>query len=390
MRYTKQILQDKLIELKNKYGYLNSSLIDNEPNFPTRKVFKRCFGTLEEAFKSIGYNEYRHGRFDINLAQKKLDERNGNFTLLEFKTVNNKNLTMCKICGYKWKVCTQSLFGNDWSSHGCPNCKKNSIKQKILDNGFKYISNRGTTYTVQCLKCGYIFDGFVSHLENSKCNCQNCSKVDKNQYKLANLLNETLQSYYVLGFIMADGHIDKQIRLHIGINKKDLKLLQNIETFFGLNNSISECTNDNVKFVVADAYTLNKISKMYNIDQRKTYNPCDISSLTDDKLTAFIIGFIDGDGHFGYRTDTKSPKYTIKLHKSWENNLNYMVNHLYNSAKIKNIPHAVDVIQSGGTYTSITIGNQNVIKYLNNFIINNKLFILDRKWNLNIDNKTQK
>lgn len=389
MRYTKQVLQDKLIELKNKYGYLSSSMIDNEPNFPTRKVFKRFFGTLEEAFKSIGYNTYRHGKFDINLAQKKLDETNGNFTLLEFKTVNDKNLTMCRICGYKWKVCTQSLFGNHTLSHGCPNCIKNIVKQKLLDNGFLYISNNGAEYTVQCLKCGYIFDGFLGNLEDSKCNCQNCSKVDNHKYKLSNLLNETLQAYYILGFIMADGHIDRRVRLHITINKKDLKLLQDIESFFGLSDSISERDNNKVEFNVADAYTLGKISEMYNIDQRKTYNPCDISSLTGDKLTAFIIGFIDGDGTFGYRTDTKSPRYIIKLHKSWESNLNYIVNHLYNSVKIKNIPHAIDVVQPGGTYTSITIGNQNVIKYLNNFIINNKLFVLDRKWNLNTDNKTQ-
>lgn len=127
-KYTKDDLEMRLKKLLNQYGKLSSSIVDNEPNFPTRKVFIRVFGSLENAFLAIGYKEYNKHAYDIQDAQRVLDEKNGNFDLLSFNGMRNKNNTKCRTCGYEWEVVTDNLLRNHTKNHGCPNCS-NRIKE---------------------------------------------------------------------------------------------------------------------------------------------------------------------------------------------------------------------------------------------------------------------
>lgn len=80
------------------------------------------------------------------------------------------------------------------------------------------------------------------------------------------------------------------------------------------------------------------------------------------------------------RTDTKVPKINIKCHYTWENNLNYMVENLYKTLQIKSIPKVHFVKQNEKEYAEIVIGNQKAIHYLKNFIQDNNLLYLKRKW----------
>lgn len=326
----------------DKYGKITDNIIDNEPDFPTRKVFVRVFGSLDNALNEIGIYRKKN-KFTKEDAQNELDARNGNFDLLEFSSMRNKNTTKCRKCGYIWNVSTDSLLRNNTYTHGCPNCLK------------------------------------ISRTKPPK------ERIDKKRYKLEKLLDESLQSYYILGFIMADGHIDDNKRLRICISEKDSEILYNIKNFLGNDICIKHDNNNNNNTAyinVMDTYTINILSNKYNISSRKTYEPCNISGIHEDKLTAFIIGYIDGDGCLAYRTDTHAERYTIKVHKSWEKNLAIISEHLYKTVGIDKYPIPIDVIQGNNVYSQLNIGNKKVIQYLKSFILENNINVLKRKWNL--------
>lgn len=137
MAYTKEYLLDKLKELWKKHGKIQGILIDSEHNFPTRKCYTKAFGSLQNACKLIGYNDYKKLKFDINDAQKVLDERNGHFTLLTFNGMSNKSLIQCKECRTIYNIIPDSLLRNKTSEHfGCVNCNvekyKNAQAIKII------------------------------------------------------------------------------------------------------------------------------------------------------------------------------------------------------------------------------------------------------------------
>lgn len=178
-KYNKEYLKSELIKLLDKYGTISTVLIDEEENFPTRKVFNRVFGSLENAYKAIGYTEYKIRKFTIEEAQKYLDQRNGQFILLTFNGVRAKNKTKCKKCGYEWDVSTDSLYRNNTKTNGCPNCLKiinekakiNKEKQKQYEKEQNWIYKRNKNLLNSCL-------------------------------------NNELNFYYFLGLLLSDGHFD--------------------------------------------------------------------------------------------------------------------------------------------------------------------------------------
>lgn len=172
--YNKEELLDRLIELYDKYGEIKTSIIDKESKFPTRKCFKRAFGSVKNACYLIGYDDYQEKKiFDIIDAQKELDKRNGHFILLKFNGMKNKNLTKCKICGYKWEVSTDSLLRyKTEKSYGCPCCNSSSLdlvkftniqKKKAnldeLKNDYPEYKNMGYIYRITNLKNYKIYIG---------------------------------------------------------------------------------------------------------------------------------------------------------------------------------------------------------------------------------------
>ena len=299
--------------------------------------------------------------------------------------MRNKNLTRCKTCEYEWEVSTDSLLRSKSETHGCPKCYKQKGHKRILRNNLTILKDTAKIKKVKCLKCGFEFYGFTSNLADIKFKCQKCSAADRKFYKLHRLLDESLQSYYILGLLMSDGNFSNNGRISITLKYSDCQILFDVTNYMDVENSLHYFINNNhpyMGFSVMDCDTCEKLRQRYSIESNKTVNPCNLQTLAGDNLTAFIIGFIDGDGNFGARSDSKAKRYTIKLHKSWEANLNIMSKHLYQSIGIKEYPRAIDVHQIQGTYSSITIGNQKVIQYLNNFIISNNIFVLKRKWEL--------
>lgn len=232
---------------------------------------------------------------------------------------------------------------------------------------------------VRCLKCQNTFLANLSNLQQDNYHCPYCQKVDIKLYKIKNLLEENLQNYYILGFLFADGHFSNDDRLSLFIQEQDKDFLINLKNL--LNSEINIRKNKQTYgFDVKDTFTIQKLKEKYSIYSNKTENPCNISSIQHNNLISFLIGFIDRDGSIMLRTDTKAPKINIKCHHTWENNLNYMIENLYKILQIKNIPKVHFVKQDEKEYAEITIGNQKAIHYLKNFIQDNNLPCLKRKW----------
>lgn len=284
--YTPDELIQSLKQLYEKYNTVpTSTIIDKERNFPSRNSFVRTFGSLNKALIAAGFPPHRPNIYTMEYAQKELDKRNGYFQILSFKNCREKATVKCKSCGFIWDVAIYSLYDNKRASHGCPNCtKENTFMYEYLDkNSLSIIENyKKGKKKFKCNKCGY---EFVGHF-NSKLRCQNCSRVDIYQYKLKKLLDQTIASYYILGFIMSDGSIHNNQRLVITINKKDIEILNFIKTHLSLENPI-KVKDNTATLSCADTYTIQKLIDNYSIKHNKTYVPCNIKNIP----TNFFIPF---------------------------------------------------------------------------------------------------
>ena len=170
--YTDEYLLEKLKELWDKYGKIQAKLIDKEPNFPTRKCYIRAFGSLENACKLIGYNEYKKHKFTMIDAQKVLDERNGHFKLLTFNGMANKCVIQCKECGTVDEIVPDSLLRNKTDEYfGCKVCNQKqrqhvlaiqAIQEKPVQQTLKEIRK----YYPRKNNYGYVYEVF--NLINNK------------------------------------------------------------------------------------------------------------------------------------------------------------------------------------------------------------------------------
>jgi hypothetical protein len=183
------------------------------------------------------------------------------------------------------------------------------------------------------------------------------------------LINETNESYYWLGFIMADGHFSKNNQIQINLNKKDLNHLKLFATFIEYKKVLTK-PNLSISYTPIKNYLIEN----YKIDNNKTINPCNLDKLSGDEFFSLIIGFIDGDGSIN-----KKGYLSITSHSNWYENIKKMFN------EISNNKHFGIRINSNG-YTTANITNIETMKKIKNKIIELNLPILQRKWvNVNIE-----
>lgn len=184
------------------------------------------------------------------------------------------------------------------------------------------------------------------------------------------LLEETVLTYYWIGFILADGHIHNSIRLKVALGLKDKEHLLKLKHFLKVENHIDYPNHS--EFSVMDSAILRKFCKKFKLEQNKTIKACDISSVHSNLLKALFIGFIDGDGYIGKQYKRKDCCLFIKCHSAWLENLNIFSQEFLGKKSA--------YLNKAG-YANLHIGNHLVLKDLKQFIINNQLPVLERKWN---------
>lgn len=204
--------------------------------------------------------------------------------------------------------------------------------------------------------------------------------------KLEKLLEETNEAYYWIGFILADGHISIKDEFRLILAQKDVNHLEKFKKFIEYTKEIrlhEYKGKKTAKLSLNDLETVNKLRNKFNIKHNKTYYPCNIDWIKDDDLLlSLIIGFIDGDGCISYRIKcSKKIRNDIRLnivcHKSWFNNLNFILKTIYRltceTSKVKVVFRENRVL--------FTISKSIIITKLKKLMLKLNIPYMERKWN---------
>jgi len=197
----------------------------------------------------------------------------------------------------------------------------------------------------------------------------------KRSGKIKNLLKETLEAYYWIGFILADGSINHQTkRLKILLSNKDIQSIYQLANFLDIENQ-----HNNV-ISIQDKEYIPKLIKKFDFKQNKTKNPPKKSFKLDSKLMSLYCGFIDGDGCIKKQYKRTDTILTIKLHKTWLKFLRQIEINLYKYFKIKQYNNIIRTKVNNAGYASLHISDSRLLKKLKLFVIKNKLPVMNRKW----------
>lgn len=180
---------------------------------------------------------------------------------------------------------------------------------------------------------------------------------------LSKLLEETNESYYWIGFLMADGHFGKSGQIQVNLSKKDFNHLKKLANYIEYSKELIKPS-----LYVSDKNVVPIIKEKFNLHNNKTYNPPFINIIDKDKLFSLIIGFIDGDGHID-----KKGYLRIKVHKNWFDVIDFMMKNLVGFGNYKIYIDSKDLVIATITKIEITKKIKEKIDILN-------LPILKRKW----------
>lgn len=206
---------------------------------------------------------------------------------------------------------------------------------------------------------------------------KNVKRVSYESVNMGILLNDSLLSYYWLGFILADGHLshDNKFAMHLSVRDKShlekfIKYVQIPKLHLRGSIVTSQCS---------DRDNISTIKSKLRISGAKTYSPPPFNEyqITIPQWVALIIGFIDGDGSIITRTDRSTHTHycSIMLHKSWLNNLSYISDII--KKYVSNHNGVVKITTRG--YAQLRLNNK-ILIYLYNFALTENLPILERKW----------
>lgn len=206
--------------------------------------------------------------------------------------------------------------------------------------------------------------------------CRSCAGKKKQSGKhcadLSILLLDTPESFYWVGFLLADGSFCNG-RLKLGLSLKDSEHLYKFANYINYSGAINT-TDKSISLSCKDIEIVQAICEKFDIRERKTYNPPNtILQFDKDLIYALLAGFIDGDGNIKNQTNRKDFILQIKNHSSWKNILEEFNSLISN----KNLTR----INSSG-YAILIISNSEELKELKRKVMNLNIPILSRKWDI--------
>ncbi len=211
------------------------------------------------------------------------------------------------------------------------------------------------------------------------------------------LLNDSVQTYYYIGLLFADGYFTNK-KLQLNQCMKNKNMVYKFAEYIGTENIKVYDENKPVEILgkktmkhgqilcyVKDSKIIPMIKDKYDIQyeihkKSKTYNPPSLSvfkNISDDLFLSFLIGFIDGDGSI-YKSKNNGRSIVITSHKNWNAILEYWV---YRLQKIFKVKLNKKIISEYKSCVRMRWHNSFVIDGLINFIYKNNLYICKSKWN---------
>lgn len=192
------------------------------------------------------------------------------------------------------------------------------------------------------------------------------------------LFNESLESFYWLGMIAADGYVSKEGHLMLVQCLKQRRHLQKFANF--ISSKISIIKNQGIN--KTDSCRVNamngkealKIRSLFGTITQKTYDPLNIAWLKKDShFLAFLIGFIDGDG-----TIRKGGYIRIQCHGNMLQTFTKMNERIF---KIFKEYGKVFMGNRENKYATFDLNKRKIVIGIKKFALINDLPIKNYKWN---------
>lgn len=205
--------------------------------------------------------------------------------------------------------------------------------------------------------------------------------------RLAPLLENSLQTYYWIGFLMADGYVHHGLgQIVVASASVDKKHLEEYAKFLGgeakvyksLKSGFRSADGYQVRVSIAEKKVCELLVRRWDWKPNKTYNPPSVEILgqnldSKEKYFAFLCGFIDGDGYI------RSGVIKIENHPSWQGVHDFLLARWLDYGDGKR-----DFSKKG--YSVLQLRNKSALAAFKTFLIDNGITILVRKW-VKIDEK---
>jgi len=213
--------------------------------------------------------------------------------------------------------------------------------------------------------------------EKNNAVCKSCAgkKRTKRLNNLKVLLEETPETYYWIGFLLADGHFDDGKRIIVGLAEHDRDHLEKFAKYIGYNGTISLVKREPhnaVRLAAMDTEVVGKLCEKFDIRSNKTYNPPKtLNWIPEDLFLCLLAGLIDGDGNISNFHGRKDAFIRIKQEKSWLPILKEFAKYFKEEDRVK--------INKQG-YAEVEITGFPKIRELKKKLLEYNLPLMDRKW----------
>lgn len=200
---------------------------------------------------------------------------------------------------------------------------------------------------------------------------------NKPRSDLSILLEDSIETFYWIGFILADGCVTNN-KLVVDLSCLDKEHLYKLATYLKTINVINRTSKNRqyVRINCRDIINLPKICNKFDLKTKKTYNPPNKFEFSKDLLLSMFIGYIDGDGSIQTYKNRKDFILKFHIHSSWRDWLIKFQNLLESELNLK-LPSPI-ITKAG--FCSWVISQTKVLIFLKKFIIKNNIPALERKW----------
>lgn len=219
--------------------------------------------------------------------------------------------------------------------------------------------------------------------------CLNCAQnlryLNNPTNNIQRLLSDELDSFYWMGFLLADGSFGKNGGFGLQLAQKDFDHLKKFVDYISYQNkifhTIDSSFNVSTKVLKSNSICIggcsdiiNEIKQKFDIIPPKTYNPPNIEifkNFTEDQIYSLIIGYIDGDGCIFRSKNSKRSIIKFYAHYSWKLFIEFIINFLGDTSRVSVINNKL----------SAGIGKTEIVNRLKQKMLSLNLPVLDRKWN---------
>lgn len=205
------------------------------------------------------------------------------------------------------------------------------------------------------------------------------------------LLDETLESYYWMGFIAADGWLtSNQYKsshdvLGVMLSIHDIEHLTKLANYIEVPVTTKSRTTNYKKdskycFIKVNCRkTVPELKRKFGIYNNKTKKPPNWERLvaTDDRMMSMIIGYIDGDGSITKRKGSNRMHLSFQCAKEWGENLSFIREFL---GRFFCTPVKSKVLYNKRGHATLSICRDSIIVQLKRFANEKQLPVLNRKW----------